>query len=250
VKLLTQQYQQQTKLLRTALKRTQIQINSKTSVINKTFEQSGNPSTGSKTIHEHTIENLTRNIDGAKNTLEQLRKDIDQAEKDDRTSTVEELEEELKMTYCEYQRLVQLLQLKKIEAEFYNKALAECEYRVSSEHVSECKADIRVIRAENASLRDKANAYQIKIEKIRIEGEIIAHQERHISSQEVLDQVDREREENIRRLNELCNELNDEAEQHDQNVAELMEILEGMKQAIADHLDAQRPPPEDPDEVA
>jgi chromosome segregation ATPase len=250
LKLLTQQYQQEARLLRTQLKRTQIQINSKTSVINKTFEQSGNTPTGSKTIHEHTIENLTRNIAGAKNTLDILRVDIDQAEKDDRTSSVEELEEELKMTYCEYQRLVELLQRKKTEAQYFEKELAASEYRVSNEHVAELRADIRVTRAENASLRDKANAYQIKIEKIRIEAEIVDNIERNISTQDVLDQVDITRAENNRRLNELCNELNEDAEKHDQNLTELLDIVEEMKQKIADHLGANRPPPEDPDEPA
>jgi vacuolar-type H+-ATPase subunit I/STV1 len=249
LKLLTQQYQQQTKLLRTQLKRTQIQINAKTLTINKTFEQSGNSPTTSKTIHEHTIENLARNIEGAKNTLDKLREEIDLAERDDRTSTVEELEEDLKMTFCEYQRLVQLHQQKTIEAQYFKKELADCEYRVSNEHVGELRAVIRTTRAENASLRDKSNAYQVKLEKIRIEAEIFDNHDRNIASQDVLDQVELNRAENNRRLNELCSELNEDAEKHDQNVSELMSIVEEMKQKIADRLDAANGPLEDPDEV-
>ncbi|OHT05894.1 hypothetical protein TRFO_26254 [Tritrichomonas foetus] len=240
LKLQTQQIKQQTKVLRTQLKRTEFQISSQTNAINKTFEQSSEkPQT--TTIHAYTIPNIKRNIEGAQNTLENLKVQIKQAENDDKTSTVEELEEELKITYCEYQRLAKALQDKKTEANHYDKQLTEAEYRASNPHITELKAAIRDIRSQNASLRDKANAYQIKIEKMKIEQAIVEHQKNKVPTRKTMDDLEVERAEQNQRMNELCNELNEEAEQHDKNVAELTEIIEEMKMKISNKLTGEEP---------
>lgn len=240
LKLQTQQIKQQTTVLRTQLKRTEFQINHKTSAINKTFEQSTEKAQTSATIHATTIPNIKRNIEGARNTLKTLKEQIDQVINDDKTSNVEELEEEVKMTYCEYKRLCRVLQDKKAEASFYDKQLEETEFRASAQHASELKAAIRDTRAENATLRDKANAYQIKIEKIDIEAKIHEEQKKKSSEQAALDNVEIEEAEQNQKMKKLCEDLNKEMEQHEQNVAELTEIIEQMKQKISDRLTSGR----------
>lgn len=234
LKLQTQQIRQQTKILKTQLKRTEFQISSHTNSINKTFEQSSEkPQT---TNHANTILYLKQNIEGAQNTLDSLKVQVKEAENDDKTSTVEELEEELKITYCEYKRLARTLQDRKAEANHYDRELSEAETRASNQHINELKAAIRDIRSQNASLRDKSRAYQVKIEKIRIDQEIKKHQDEKVDLKTTENNIELERTDLNARMNDICNELNAEAEQHDKNVAELTEIIEEMKMKIIKRL--------------
>lgn len=234
LKLQTQQIKQQTKILKTQLKRTEFQISSHTNSINKTFEQSSEkPQT---TNHANTILYLKQNIEGAQNTLDSLKDQVKEAENDDKTSTVEELEEELKITYCEYKRLARTLQDRKAEANHYGRELSEAESRASNQHINELKAAIRDIRSQNASLRDKSRAYQVKIEKIRIDQEIKKHQDQKVDLKTTENNIELERTDLNARMNDICNELNAEAEQHDQNVQELTEIIEEMKMKIIKKL--------------
>lgn len=236
LKLQTQQLKQQTKVLRSQLARTQDQINSHTNAINKTFEQSSEK-TSSNTIHESTIPNLRRNLDGAKNTLELLEIELKYAINDDRTSNVEELEEELKITYCEYKRLAKELKEKKAEANYLSQMLAQQEYRASNAHIQELRMEVRDIRAENATLRDKANAYQTKIEKFKIESEIANHQQNKIPTQKTLEQLEIIRAENNQKMSEMCEKLNQESEEHEQKVGELQQIIDDLKEKIRVHLE-------------
>lgn len=118
----------------------------------------------------------------------------------------------------------------------FDNQLVEAEFRASSQHASELKAAIRDTRTENASLRDKANAYQIKIEKINIEANIHDNQQKKLSAQKAMDKLEIEQAEENQKMKTLCDELNKEMEQHEQNVAELTEIIEQMKQKISDRL--------------
>lgn len=236
LKLQTQQLRQQTIILKSQLKRTEFQISSKTSAINKTFEQSSDKPQGSGTIHAHTITNLKKNISGARNTLQKLKEQIEAATNDDKTSLVEELEEELKMTYCEYQRHAKTLQDVKAEAAYFDKQLEEAEFRASQPHINELRAAIKETKLENASLRDKANAYQVKLEKIDIEAQIQGYQQKRVPPQKVMDQLEIDRAEQNQRMKELCDELNAEQEQHEQNIAELTQILDEMRDKISQKL--------------
>ena len=227
---------QQITMLRSQLKRTEYKITAKTSAINRTFEKGQDRTKNSATIHANTIPNLQRNIERNKNTLETLREQIYAAENDDRTSMVEELEEELKMTYCEYQRGVRLLKEKKAENQFYDEQLGEAEFRASPQHVSDLRASIKATREENASLREKANAYQVKIEKIQIEHEIFNYHEQKMKHDRVMAKIKAETEEKNQRLQELTQELNEDQAKHQRAIAELTEIVESIKQKITEKL--------------
>ena len=245
LKLQTQQIKQQTKILKTQLKRTEFQISSHTNSINKTFEQSSEkPQT--TTNHANTILYLKQNIEGAKHTLESLKDQVKEAENDDKTSTVEELEEELKITYCEYKRLARTLQDRKAEANHYDRELSEAaaevhnfkpeSSRASNQHINELKAAIRDLRSQNASLRDKSRAYQVKIEKIKIDQQIKEHQDQRVDLATTLKNIDQEKTDLNTAMDEICKELNAEADQFDQNVDELTKIIEEMKMKIINRL--------------
>jgi hypothetical protein len=128
------------------------QIVSKTNAITHIFEQASEKQQ-SPTLDASTIPNLRRSIESA----------------DDRTSAVEELEEEVKVTYCEHYRLVQVLQKQTEAVAQCQKAAQDAEARISPRHISELGVMIRNGRVENAILKDKAKAYQRKLEKLNIE---------------------------------------------------------------------------------
>jgi hypothetical protein len=204
LKLQTQQIQQQTVILRTQLKRTQIQINSQTHAINKTFEQSSTETSANTTIHATTIPNLRRNIEAASHTLETLGEQIEGAEKDDKTSTVHELREEVKITYCEYKRLERGLQDKRAEAAFYGKELEEAELRASLAHIKQLRIAIDQVREQNTLLREKATAYQQKIEKIDIETGITQNVATARKTCDVISEVEIKQAETNKVMSRLC----------------------------------------------
>jgi chromosome segregation ATPase len=236
LKLQTQKLQQQTLVLRTQLKRMEYQIHTKTSAINKTFEQASEKPQGSATIHANTIPNLRRNIESARNTLETLWEQIEATEADDRTSCIEELEEELKMTYCEYKRLAQGLQDRNNAVASYTRELQDAEHRAASRHIADLRAMIREARTENAVLRDKGNAYQLKIEKLNIEDRLADCQKTMRPNQDVIDEAQVEQTELTEKIGALDEELRQEAEDHAQNVAKLNDIIQSLKDKIASRL--------------
>jgi hypothetical protein len=239
LKLLTQQYQQQSRVLRTQLNRTNLAIHAKTTVINRTFEQSGNRPMVSKTIHDTTIHNLKRSIQGGQNTLLTLREDIDRLERDDHSSMVEELEEDLKMTYCESARLAMLLQERRGDRDFY---LAEQErklYRSSNEHITEMRAEINAVRDQNAILRSKARSYQLKLEKFRIEDEVAEKIANNVSPGAVVEQSEVESTAKQQMLDTLTYSLSQEMDEYRQSVLELNGLIDDMKARIREHLDEE-----------
>jgi hypothetical protein len=232
----TQKIQQQTTVLRTQLKRTQDQISSRTSAINKTFELSADKAATSATIHANTIPNLQRNVEGARNALETLKAQIAETECDDRTVAVEELEEEVKVTYCEYKRLTQGLQDKRAVIAVCSRELQDAEFRASPKRQSDLRAILRDIRYENAVLRDKANAYQLKIEKLLIETQIAEPHRAGRQTQEVIEHAMVERAELNQSVAEIRKHLDKQEQRHRANVNELMGILTSLRQKIDEHL--------------
>jgi hypothetical protein len=239
LRLLTQQYQQETRILRTQLNRTNIDINSKTSVINKTFEQSGNRPNASKTIHDHTIHNLNRNIEGTRNTFQTIREQIIELERDDRSSVVEELEEDLKMIFCEYRRRALILQERQSDSRFYAAEQERKRYRASPEHLADLRADIAEIREENAVLRSKARSYLLKLEKLRIEDEVAEKLRNHVSPQTVVEEAEAYYVKQQRVLDRLTAALDREMDEFQQSVGELNALNEDMRETIRTFLDEQ-----------
>jgi hypothetical protein len=237
LKLQTQQMRQQTVILRTQLTRLESQIHSKSSIINQRLDPNRDQPQVSPTIHANTIRNLQLNVESARNTLATLKEEIEELESDDRTPAIDELEEELKFSYCEYTRLLQGVQDKKAAAAAYAKELLELELRGAARHLGDLRALVREVRAQNVSLREKANAFQLKIEKLNVEDEIVDAQSGERPEHEILADAQAEHEELKARVTAVVEKMNDEADEHAQKIARLGEIIQAMKDKIAAKLE-------------
>lgn len=232
LKLQTHQIKQQTTILKTQIQRTEKEIGIKTTTITKTLQ--GSPD--KRKQNTTTIQNLKRNIEGARHSLESLRSEIEAIEKGDSIALVEELEEDLKMNFCEYQRLVYALEDKQSEATYYERQLRDTEHRISSQNIAELRAMIQEIRAENTSLRSKANAYQVKIEKVAIESEIAENVKAQTPLARVTEQAQVDRKAQNEQILKTQEQLDNHKCEHQKVVSELTAIIEEMKQKIANRI--------------
>ena len=247
LRLKTSHLQLKTRQLRSKLNRLQDRILANTNAINKTFEQeSDQPAVTSN--HTNSVPQLRRSVESAANTLESLHETIDQTRYDDKTYIVKELEEEVKLAYCEHQRLAMELQDAKIEANDSAQKRKEAEERVSTQHIRELKAKNIQLQSENASLRDKAVAYKTKQKKLQIEQEIQDHAKNKQPTEKTIKEADQKTQEMNDRLVELAQQLNEEKEKHQQKIQELKELIENQKQKIQDFLDGNLEPEQNAEE--
>jgi hypothetical protein len=229
--------------LRTHQHRIHQRILANTNAINKTMEQqSDEPAV--VTNHANTIPQLKRSIDGAENTLESLRNQVEDARQHDKTYIVRELEEEVKLTYCEYQRICRHLQESKIEENRVSSKLHEAEQRCSAQHLSELRNEARTLRERNAALRDKAVAYYVKREKLVAEYQIKDDQDKRVPAQRVVQRVGDEERETKRQIGDRVQQLQDRRAGHMDSIAELRQIIEDQKQKIAAFLSETEVPEE------
>jgi hypothetical protein len=235
LRLQTQQMALRALHLRTHRHRIQQLILANTNAINKTMEQqSDEPAV--VTNHTNTIPQLRRSIDGAENTLQSLREQVETVRQHDKTFFVRELEEEVKLTYCEYQRICRNLQDSKIGENQVSQKLHEAEQRCSTQRLSELRNEVRTLREGNASLRDKAVAYYVKREKLVAEHRIKDDQEKKVPGQKAVQAVNAEKAETKTQFGDLVQQLQDKRTQHLDSITELREITENQKQKIAAFL--------------
>ena len=248
----TLQIQNQIKLQRTQLNRLKDKIAQKTEAINKTVSKS-NERPESSTIHDTTINQVEKSIRAAQNTLATLNEEKDKALEDDRYASYLETEEELKVTYLEYDRLKGDIQSAKEKAQQTEKQLREIDQRAGSEHAAELKAIINQNRATSSSLREKWDAYQTKLLKLQIEEQIYNARNQQDNSkspsnnksknnaqknetpQLVLD-AQNEAKQIQKDINRLKNKLNKKQEHYLKHVEELIEIIDNQRRRIVDHL--------------
>lgn len=239
----TLQIQNQIKLQRTQLNRLKDKIAAKTEAINKTVSKSAEKPESS-TIHETTINQVEKSIRGAENTLENLREEYERAQEDDRSATYQETEEELKVTYLEYDRLQGDIQSAKETAQDSEKQLREIDQRAGPEHASELKAMIAQNRSTNKQLREKWVAYQTKILKMKIDERIYNYKNppKNKDSKEAEPQPNPgqyakdEAEQIQKELERLQNKLERKDEHYRKHVDELLEIIDNQRRRIVDHL--------------
>lgn len=244
----TSHIQLQTRQLRTQLNRLQDQIQFRTNAINKTFEEeSDKPPV--ITNHSNSVPQLSRSMQSAQNTLATLNEQIDATVQDDKTFVVKELEEEVRLVYCEHQRLAMLLQDAKIEANSSSSRRKEAEERVSNPHIKDLKTKNNDLQAENASLRDKAFAYEQKQKKLQIDQTVADHINNNVPSSNSISEAENKTKEAQDKLAELAQQLNEDKENHKKQIEELTEILEGQKLIIQDFLDGKiQPDPKEENE--
>lgn len=242
----TLQIQNQIKLQRTQLNRLKDKIAQKTEAINKTVSKSSERPE-SKTIHDTTINQVEKSIRGAENTLETLREEYEKAQEDDRSAAYQETEEELKVTYLEYDRLQGDIQSAKEEAQQSEKRLREIDQKAGSEHAAELKSIINQNRATNHSLREKWEAYQTKLLKLKIEEKICQWKDsqnnksknndpKNNGMQNPIAEAQDESQQIQRDTNRLKRKLDKKQMHYQKHVEELLEIIDNQRRRIVDHL--------------
>ena len=230
-KLQTQKLIHRTRQLRTQLSRLQDQITSHTNAINRTFDQqSETPQISSN--HNNTIPQLQRSIESAKNTLQTLKNELQRTRNDDKTFSVRELQEEVKIAYCEHQRLTLLLQDHKIEAHQIEKSRIEAENRCSNPKIAEVKTLIKEVSEVNSSLSDKSNAYNLKKSKLRIEAELKNVQ----ITPKYLTDLEEKKNQLINENNKFKEQLVIENSQHGKDISDLRQIIDDLRNKIVNKL--------------
>jgi chromosome segregation ATPase len=234
LRMQTLRVQNQIKLQQTQLNRLKEKILAKTEAINRTVKQKSNEQ--SATGHQSAIDQLQRSIDGAENTLRQLRAELDEAQMDDRTAYYQELEEELKATFLEYERIQRAVQDSKQSAQDWEAQLRDVDRKASVENLGDLRQKVAQVKAVNAALRDKWYAYQLKMHKMNIETRINGNRKKGQKADETLEECQSEHAQDEERVEQLRNELDAEDELYRQNVEELTGIIDDQRRKIVAHL--------------
>lgn len=235
IRVKTQKIQQQTKLARTQLNRLKDMIAVKTEAINRTVSKAPEKKE-SLTIHQNTIQQLDKSIRGATDTLEKLQIELENLQFDDRTAKYQEIQEELLVTYCEYDRLQVDIEHHKEEANAAEQRLIDADQKANPKNVNEIKADINNIKSINKSFRDKWNAYQIKIQKILIDQQIYKNRQENKDTDEVIQEEKKRFDQETKDLNQLIHKMNKEDRKYHRHVDMLMETIDNQRRAIVDFL--------------
>lgn len=243
LKLKTQQILLKTRQLRTQVNRINDRITSETNAINRTFEQQTDNAPVSLS-HDNSLKQLNRSVQSAENTLQNLREEIEKIRYNDKTYIVNELREEVKLAYCENQRLNQELQQRNSENSDVDKQLQEASKKASNSYINELKNKIKEIKAINIDLRDKADAYRAKRAKLLIEQTIAGHQEKKVNTQTIIDEANTKNEETAKSNNQTAEELKSSKKEYEEKVAELQDLIDKQRQKIINYLSGQPIEPE------
>jgi chromosome segregation ATPase len=234
IRIDTQRIQTQIRLQQTKLYRLRQQILNRTEAIERTVKQKSTDQ--SSTGHQSTISALQQSITACENTVAQLHVDIEAATEDDRTAVFHELDEELKTTYLEYDRLQGDIEASKKEASDLEVQLRETDSRASPQHLSDLEREVSELKIVNVSLRKKWRAYQIKMEKLKIEARIVENRQAQIPSSETLEAASREHNADMERLKNLADAVEADDNVYQQNVQELAEIIQRQRQKLVSHI--------------
>jgi chromosome segregation ATPase len=237
LRMQTLRVQTEVKLQQTKLNRLKERILNKTEAINRTLKQKANEQ--SATSHQSAIVQLERSITGARNTLEQLQEDLEEASYDDRTAVYQELEEELRATYLEYERQQSNLEEEKEESRRLEQELKKVDDIASMSHLNELREHIERVKKVNTALRAKWLAYQKKMHNMNIEHRIAENRERRLKSKETNEQTTEEYERNHNRLMKLKNVLESQNDDYQKKVDELIDIIDNQRRRIVQHLMGQ-----------
>jgi hypothetical protein len=239
LRLKTQQIVSKTRQLRTQLNRLNDRILSRTNAIQRTREQqSETPAVA--TNHSNSIPQLRRSVIGEENALDDLQNKIFDARQDDRTFLVKELEEEVKLAYCENQRLTKNLQESKAQANSADRLLQEASTRASNQNINALQAQVRELLASNAQLRDKAVAYTSKKQKLDIEKVVKEHADQKIPTDKSIEQAKAKQEATSERAKQQADQLAADKEQFYQKVAELNRIIDEQRRKITECLSGRQ----------
>ena len=230
----TGQIQNQTKILKAQLARLRTKIMAKTEAINRTANNRSDPE--SQPQRQNAVAQLQRSIEAAENTLESLQEELEEAQFDDRTATYQELEEEVKATYLEYDRITGEIGESRAEAKKWDEKLRATDARADPEHATNMEQNIARIKTGNAELRDKWRAYQVKIHKMNVEAKIASNRDEKKSGNAAVKEAEQEGEDLAERISRIRRELEREKERYHARVEELMEVIDDQRRKIVEHL--------------
>ena len=232
LRIKTQQLDHKTTLLKTQLSRLQDKINVKNNLINHTFESSTNEAPRRQ---DHKGQ-LQKSIDGARNRLECLNAELEEAIVSDSVSMIKELQAEVRMAYCEHQRLSKLIEDRKMEASAYDRLLVEVDSRASSQHLAELRNAIRELRAVNSDGASKLQLYQNKSMKMSLEGEISQHSSSNTDMYKIMNMIELKRANLIQTINEMNERMEKEKEKHTEDMHNLLDVYIEQKNKLIHRL--------------
>jgi hypothetical protein len=182
------------------------------------------------------IVQLQQSIASAENTLEHLQEEYEETSLDDRVAVYRELDEEVRETFLELERLQAEIQSARDEADRLELQLKETDKEASPEGLNGVREEIERIKGLNRSLRKKWQAYHENMHRMNIETRITANRQAEQKSEETIREADQEYHLDVGRLNELADVLDGRNAEYQRNVEELMNIIDQQRRRIVQHL--------------
>ena len=204
--------------------------------INRFNDRMANNATATPSKHTNSIPQFKRSATAAENRLDSLHEQIEEARVDDKVFLVKELEEEVKLAYCENQRLNMLLQDCRAQAKESEQRLQDATLFASQKNLQRLQRDVRELQKHNATLRDKEVAYSVKKQKVEIERKIKENRERGISTKDAVDEALRSRKEASDQAKNQAETLEREKDEFHEKIGELQRIINEQRQRISDCL--------------
>lgn len=244
LRMRTTQIQQQTRLMKTQLNRIKDRISSTTKQINRTVSNS--KETSKVDSHQTAIKNIKMSIAAAEATIKDLDKQIKDCQEDDKSALVEELQEELKVAYCEYQRLKDTINNTEAESEETRKKFVEADAKTSKFHTNELNMSISQLKEANRALKEKIVAYNKKMERNKIEKIINERNKIGLTYEYYMKEINDTKRYRTEKYNMIAEELNKEMDDFDQKVEELNAIINEQRSKIIAYLTGKNQKEEDP----
>jgi hypothetical protein len=222
------------KLQQTKFNRLKERILIKTDAIDRALQQKVTDQ--SATAHQSTIAQLQQTIARAENTVQRLQEELEEAEMDDRTALYQEADEEVRASYLELERVQTATQDAKAEAEALEARLKGVDLMASNGHLNDLREQIAHFKTLNSALRKKWTAYQEKMHRMNVETKITANRNANLKTDVTLPIADAEYNEEVDRLNQLADVLDQQNAEYQQNVDRLIDIIDGQRRMIVKHL--------------
>lgn len=240
LKLKTLKLEQENKILKTQLNRLADRIKQQTQIINKTTKYSG--PNNKQQNHSVAIEQLSRSVVSAKNTLNTLNGKLKAVDYDDRNAIVDELHEELKVTYSEYMRVQDMVKSKGSEVKNIDRVLMNATKKASEKNIHDMEIQLMQLKETNHDIRNKISAYMIKSEKSKFEDAIERRendkQSLECCMQELKETIDRR----VSKSNELSKRLKKQKYDYKRKVHELNQILISLRSKLFKRLTGEEMP--------
>jgi chromosome segregation ATPase len=230
--------QTETKLKQTALNRLKERIIEKTDAINRTVKQQNGGESGPKS--GSAIPQLTRSLEVAQHACDKLQLELQEAQCDDRTAFYQEVEEELRATFLEYERLQQELNKARQEAQSYEVQLEKIDYRASAQNAEDLERTINQLKGSNRALRSKWEAYHLKMQKMDIDARSSANRRDNVNCQDTVESGSMEYNEEVDKLNNVADQLDQVDLEYRQHADRLTEIIDNQRRAIVQFLMGKR----------